>query len=83
MTAVREFADFWLANSVHADEQMVSRRGREDILKLADRFAVAANYQGFTKKQIEAEIGDIYAYIRGSIDTQNVSETARIKLDGR
>ena len=83
MTAAREFADFWLTNSVHADEQMVNRRGREDILKLVDRFAVAANYQGFTTQQIEAEIGDIFAYIRASIDSQNVSETARIKMDER
>jgi hypothetical protein len=83
MPAVREFVDFWLTNSVHADEQMVGRRGREDILKLADRFAVAANCQGFTKQQIEAEIGDIYAYIRARIDSENVHETARLRLDGQ
>jgi hypothetical protein len=81
MPAVREFVDFWLTNSVHADEQMVGRRGREDILKLADRFAVAANCQGFSKQQIEAEIGDIYAYIRAMIDSENVHETARLRLD--
>jgi hypothetical protein len=38
---------------------------------------VAANYQGFSKQQVEAEIGDICAY------TQNVSETARLRLDGQ
>jgi hypothetical protein len=81
MAAAREFVDFWLTNSVHADEQMVSRRGREEILKLADRLVVAASYQGFSKQQVEAEIGDIYAYIRASIDTQNVSETTRLRLD--
>ena len=83
MPAVREFVDFWLTNSVHADEQMVGRRGREDIVKLADRFAVAANCQGFTRQQIEAEIGDIYAYIRARIDSENVHETARLRLDGQ
>jgi hypothetical protein len=83
MPAVREFVDFWLTNSVHADEQMVGRRGREDILKLADRFAVAANGQGFTRQQIEAEIGDIYAFIRARIDSENVHETTRLRLDGQ
>jgi hypothetical protein len=68
MTAAREFVDFWLENSVHADEQMVARRGREDVLKLTDRLIVAANRQGFTKQQMEAEIGDLYSYIRNSID---------------
>jgi hypothetical protein len=83
MIDVREFVDFWLTNSVHADEPMVGRRGREAVVKLADRLVMAAHYQGFTKQQIEAEIGDIYAYIRASIDTQNVSETARLRLDGQ
>jgi hypothetical protein len=83
MTDIREFVDFWLTNSVHADEQMVGRRGREAVVKLADRLVVAANYQGFSKQQVEAEIGDICAYIRASIDTQNVSETARLRLDGQ
>jgi hypothetical protein len=83
MSAAREFVDFWITNSVHADEQMVSRRGREAVLKLADRLLVAANYQGFDKQQVEAEIGDIYAYIRARIDSQNVGETARLRLDGQ
>jgi hypothetical protein len=83
MSAAREFVEFWLTNSVHADEQMVSRRGREDILKLADRLVVAASYQGFSQQQVEAEIGDIYAYIRARIDRQNVSETTRLRLDGQ
>jgi hypothetical protein len=83
MSAAREFVDFWLTNSVHADEQMVSRRGREDISRLADRLVVSAGHQGLSKQQVEAEIGDIYAYIRASIDTQNVSETARLRLDGQ
>jgi hypothetical protein len=31
---------------------------------------------------MEAEIGDIHAYIRASIDNQNVDEIARLKKDG-
>jgi len=83
MTAVREFVDFWFTNSVHPDEQLSARRRREGVQGLADRLVIAANGQGLTQEQIEAEIGDIYAYIRVSIHSQNVIETARLKLDGQ
>jgi hypothetical protein len=83
MSAAREFVDYWISNSVHADEQMVSRRGSEAVLKLADRLMVAASYQGFARQQVEAEIGDIYVYIRARIDRQNVGETAHLGLDGQ
>lgn len=43
----------------------------------------AAKDQGLDQTQIEAEIGDIYTYIRTSIDSQNVTGTARLKLDGQ
>jgi hypothetical protein len=49
----------------------------------ADRLVAAAKYQGFTKQQMKAEIGDICGYIRARIDTQNVSETASLRLDGQ
>jgi hypothetical protein len=42
----------------------------------------AAKDQGFDRDQMEAEIGDIYSFIRASIDSQNVDETARLKKDG-
>ena len=83
MTDARDFVDFWISNSVHSDEQMSHRRGREEIQKLADRLVVAANYQGFTKEQMEAEIGDLFSYIRARVDSQNTSETARLRLDGQ
>ncbi len=78
-----EFVEFWIENSVHADEQMSSRRGREQIQQLADRLIAAANEQGFTQAQIEAEIGDIFAYVRSRVDAKNVRETARLRLDGQ
>jgi hypothetical protein len=81
-SAAKEFIEFWLQNSVHADEQMVGRRGREAILKLADRLVVAAGHQGFSKQQIDAEIGDICTHIRASVDAKNSSETTRLRLDG-
>jgi len=83
MTAARVFVDFWLENSVHPDEQLVARRRREAVQALAERMIGAAKDQGFTRDQIEAEIGDVYAYIRASIDTQNACETTRIKIDSQ
>ena len=83
MTAARIFVEFWLTNSVHPDEQMVSHRRREAVQGLADQLISAARDQGLDQSQIEAEIGDIYDYIRASIDSQNGSEAARLKLDGQ
>jgi hypothetical protein len=83
MTAAREFVDFWFTNSVHPDEQLSARRRRGSVQELADKLMVAASGQGLTREQIEAEIGDIYAYIRTGIDFQNVTETARLKLNGQ
>ena len=83
MTTPRIFVEYWLTNSVHADEQMSARRRRDVVQGLADRLILAAKDQGFDQSQIEAEIGDIYTYIRASIDSQNITETARLKLDGQ
>ncbi len=78
-TTVREFVEFWLENSVHADEQFGPRRRRADIQELADRLIRFGAGQGYTKQQIEAEIGDVYEYIRASIDRQNTDEAVRRK----
>lgn len=83
VTTPRVFVEYWLANSVHADEQMTARRRRDAVQGLADRLIFAAKDQGFDRAQIEAEIGDIYTYIRASIDSQNITETARLKLNGQ
>jgi hypothetical protein len=53
------------------------------VQALADKMISAAGDQGFGREQMEAEIGDIYAYVRASIDTQNMDETARLKKDDR
>ena len=82
ISTAKEFVEFWLQNSVHSDEQMTGRRGRAAISKLADRLVVSAEHQGFTKQHIEAEIGDIYTYIRTSVDAKNAVETTRLRLDG-
>lgn len=82
MSTAREFVEFWLKNSVHADEQFGVRRGRPEIEELVRRLLTAARDQGFAQEQIEAQLGgDIYDYIRSSIDSQNAQETSRLKRD--
>jgi hypothetical protein len=39
------------------------------------------SHQGFTKAQIEAEIGDLYIFIRASIDRQNRAQGDRLAKD--
>jgi hypothetical protein len=82
VATAKEFLDFWLENSVHADEQYEAGRGQADVQRLADHLVRAAEEQGFSKQQIEAELGgDIYAIIRSSIDRQNQSEEERLRKD--
>jgi hypothetical protein len=83
MATAKEFVEFWLENSVHPDEQFGARRGREAIQNLADNLVRAAEAQGFTKAQVEAEIGDIYDHIRASIDRQNKVEDSRLGKEKR
>lgn len=80
MTTAKEFVEFWLNVSVHADEQEGPRRGHAAVQQLADNLLNAAREQGFSKEQIEAELGgDIEAHIRASIDRQNVAEETRLR----
>ena len=80
MATPKEFVEFWLENSVHPDEQFGLRRGRPPVQQLADNLIRAAEDQGFSKQQIEAELGgDIFAYIRFSIDQQNDAEHERLE----
>jgi hypothetical protein len=81
VATVKDFVEFWLENCVHADEQFGPRRGRADIKELVDRLVRFAEGQGYTRPQIEAEIGDLYQYIRASIDRQNAEEAARLKKE--
>jgi hypothetical protein len=73
-TTPKEFVEFWLENSIHADESLTARRDRKAVQNLADRCLAAAEEQGFSEDQITAEIGDIYEHIRGLIDKLNTDE---------
>ena len=82
MATPKEFVEFWLENSVHADEHFGAKRGRMEVDRLVESLVQAAEAQGFTRKQVEDELGgDIHAFIRASIDRQNESEDARLRKE--
>ncbi|MCC8964514.1 hypothetical protein H8A95_19880 [Bradyrhizobium sp. Pear76] len=82
MASAKEFVDFWLENSVHADEHFGVRRGRPEIDELVQRLLVAAMAQGFSEDQVQAELGgDIHAFIRTRVDEQNAEEASRLKRE--
>jgi hypothetical protein len=79
MATAKDFIEFWLENSVHPDERFGARRGHLNVERLVDNLIRAADGQGFTKQQMEAELGgDIHAYIRHSIERQNNAEDQRL-----
>jgi len=82
VSAVREFVEFWLENSIHADEQFGAKRGRMQVDRLVESLVQAAEGQGFTRKQVEDELGgDLHVFIRVSIDRLNESEEARLRKE--
>jgi hypothetical protein len=82
MATVKDFVEFWLENSVHADERFGARRGQAEVQQLAEKLVRAAEVQGFTKQQVEAELGgDIYGFILASIDRQNEAEDRRLRSE--
>jgi hypothetical protein len=82
VATAKEFVEFWLENSVHADEPLGARRGRPEVQQLADKLVRAAEAEGFAAQQIEAELGgDIYDFIRASIDRQNKAEGSRLNKE--
>lgn len=80
MATAREFLDFWVENSVHADEAFSPRRGDEAFAELAQRLVVAAQAEGFSAAEIEAETGaDIRSYIKKLVGQRNAGEATRLK----
>jgi hypothetical protein len=78
VAATREFVEFWLENSVHADEQFGAKRGRVEVDRLVGSLVQAAEAQGFTRQQVEDELGGgMRGFIRASIDWQNEAEDTR------
>jgi hypothetical protein len=79
VATIRKSVDFWLENSVHADGQFGPGSSRADVQEMAQRLVRFAEGQGYTRQQIEAEIGDICGYIRAGIDRRSAGEIARFK----
>jgi hypothetical protein len=53
-----------------------------EVERLVESLVHAAEAQGFTRKQVEDELGgDIHALIRASIDRQNEAEDARLRRE--
>lgn len=82
VATAREFLDFWVENSVHADEAFSPRRSDGDFAELARRLIVAARAEGFSSAEIEAETGrDIRSYIKKLVGQRNAGEATRLKSD--
>jgi hypothetical protein len=73
----REFIDFWIANSIHPTERYGNTGGEQKVTELALRCIDAANGQGLSQADLQAEIGDIAVYIRGKLKAANKTESDR------
>jgi hypothetical protein len=72
----REFIDFWIENSIHAAEQDGDAGATQDVDELVRRCVDMARAQGLTEAAMQAEVGDIGAYIRDKLRAANKSEHA-------
>ena len=77
MNSAREFLNFWITNCVHASEQYGSVGAIQDVSILVDRCETAAGDEGFTKSDLEAEVGDLRTYLKSNLKSANELEGAR------
>jgi hypothetical protein len=77
MTAARDFIDFWIENSVHAEEQAGQPGGSQDADELARRCIEMAKSQDIAEDVIRHEVGDIANYIRAKLRDANKAERDR------
>jgi hypothetical protein len=75
----REFIDFWISNSVHATEQYGTQGASQDVSELTARLIEAAKGQGLSEADLQAEIGDVAAYIGDQLKAVNKAESERRK----
>jgi hypothetical protein len=59
MNKAREFIDFWILNSVHPVEQYRTPGASQDVAELNRRLIGAAEAQGLSEPELQAEIGDL------------------------
>lgn len=79
MSNAREFIDFWMENSVHAVEQYRTAGASQDVAELTRRLIEAAKGQGISESDLQAEIGEISAYIGERLKAANRAESERRK----
>jgi hypothetical protein len=73
----REFIDFWIENSIHAAAHDGTVGATQDVDELVRRCIDMAQGQGITEAALQAEVGDIAAYIRKTLKTVNKTEQDR------
>ena len=73
----REFIDFWVENSVHAAEEYGTAGGEQGAIELARRCLEMAASQGFSKTDIETEVGNLIAYLQEELVSANKRERDR------
>ncbi|UPK36894.1 hypothetical protein IVB18_06035 [Bradyrhizobium sp. 186] len=77
MSKAREFIDFWTENSIHAVEQYRTAGASQDVAELSRRLVEAAKGQGISESDLQAEIGEISAYIGDRLKAANRAESER------
>ena len=77
VSKAREYIDFWIENSIHAVEEFRTPGASQDVAELVQRCIAAAKGQGISESDLQAEIGDVAAYIRGKLKTANKAEIDR------
>jgi hypothetical protein len=75
----REFIDFWVENSVHAVEQFGAPGAEQDTIELTRRCIDMATSLGLSEADLEAEVGDLEAYIKQRLAAVNKLEADRIR----
>ena len=77
MSRAREFLDFWIENSVHASEEFRSPGASQRVDELLGRCVRAAEGQGISKADLEAEVGNLADYIGDKLEAANKTESDR------
>ncbi|HXI08986.1 MAG: hypothetical protein ACRC1G_19300 [Bradyrhizobium sp.] len=73
----REFIDFWIENSVHAQESHGAGGAEQDVHALARRCLEMASSVGLSKAALDAEVGDLSIYIDAKLIAANKLERER------
>jgi hypothetical protein len=75
----REFIDFWVQNSVHAAEPFGARGAEQNTAELTRRCTEMAASLGLSEADLEAEVGDLEAYIKQKLAAANKLEANRVR----